>query len=493
VLLGALPAQARDRALVIGVNQYPGLIFGGKTGGKDLSGAVPDAKTFAALLVDVFRFEPGDIRMLVDAQATKENILSGIADWLTAGSGPGDRVVLYFSGHGATAVVEEAGKMRLTSTIVPADASGDLDARVAKVDGMIEGRTLGQLLARLEGRHVTVVADSCNSGSVTRGLLEGPDRTGPRARTITEHVPVNMTREAIQPEMEIEAKTANRFLVPARGVGGADVAVWSAATIAQETFDLPDGSGGIFTQSFAEGLRDRKASHAGDGVVTAGGLFQYVRARAQSFCNDVGARCTSAGLTPELQAQPAYLGAVLNPPDSRGAALPTGAARAATEVVNLFQHLNDFSLNAEILPGTHLKRGDKVRFRITSAAAGTLMVLDTGPDGKLRQIFPNGRSEQLNKGGHVNADAPITIPDPSYGFSFQATDIGPGVLLALVADQALDLSGIVGRSLDPKADASTIIAEIADKLDAPKISRDLAIPNGSYHWAFVTVPYAIAP
>jgi hypothetical protein len=123
------------------------------------------------------------------------------------------------------------------------------------------------------------------------------------------------------------------------------------------------------------------------------------------------------------------------------------------------------------------------------------MVLDTGPDGKLRQIFPNRISEQKSKRGQVNGNTPITIPDASYGFAFTATVPGPGTLLVLVAEQALDLSGVVDKNLnfDSVTDSRGLVVELANRLEAPMISPDLTIPNRGYRWAFAAVPYVIGP
>ena len=493
-LVSSVAANAHDRALVVGVNEYPNIVSGGRPGGANLSGAVPDAETFVKLLVDVLKFEPGNIRLLTNEQATNANILDGFKDWLTTGSHPGDRVVFYFAGHGATAVVEDAlPSKRLTSTIVPSDAQGDLDRPGAQILGMIEGKTIGALLAKLIGRHVMVVADSCQSGSVTRGLTNS-SAGGARARTISEHIPVGMDPGDITRGIQIEAKTDNRLLdVDAIQSGPSDLEVWSAATIQQVTFDLPDGSGGIFTQSFAQGLRDKKAAHAPGGEVTAGNLLQYVRDQANEFCKtQPGCR---AGLTPELLAPASYLTSVLNPfGGPRAPAAPT-EPQIAYDATNLFTHRNDFPLTAEILPSSRVRKGETVKFRVTSGAPGTLLVIDIGPDGNPIQIFPNRRSEQTNKNGHIRSDAPLTIPDASYGFVFTATHPGPGKLLVLVAEEGVELSKLLASNLNfkPMSNPGAIIREIAEKLNTPKITPDLSVPNGSRHWAFVTLPYEVLP
>ena len=490
LLLSCGPLAARDRALVIGVNHYPRII-----GGKDLRGAVADAETFAGLLVDVLKFDRSDVKLLVDEAATSKDILDNMQRWLIDGSSPGDRVVLYFAGHGATAKVREPnGNIRLTSTIVPSDASGDVTAADPQVDGMIEGRTIGQYLEKMPGRRIMVVADSCHSGSVTRGV-EPADQNG-LIRTITPRVPVGMRSADVTDAVRRELKTANRFLdVEPRKTPAGSLAVWHAATIGQVTFDLPDRPGGIFTQTLAEGLVQRKAALKAGGPVTAGRLINYVRENAEAFCAARPTICTS-GLTPALEAEPAYRDLVLNPYQPSGTSAPASSGeQAALDAQDLFTHQNDFDLKAEILPGAQVRLRGQVQFRITSARSGTLVVLDKTPEGTLNQIFPNDMSRKNNKDGHANAGAPIVIPDASYGFAFTATVAGRGTLLVLVAEEGADLSDVINRHLDFKAvqDARGLVVELADRLNKPQLNPDLTKPNGRFHWAFVAIPYVIAP
>ncbi len=479
LLCAATGARARDRALVIGINEYP-LVNGG---GSNLGGAVADARSFARALEESFRFDPGDIRMLLDAQATRAAILSGFESWLIAGSRPGDRVVFYFAGHGATQMVKEGNGERPTSTLVAADASFDGPA----LRNTIEGRQIGQYLRRLDGRRVTVFADSCHSGSVTRGLDRGPSGV----RTLTPRVPAGLSQAAMTRDLQSEIKTSAGLLffvfgmVPRSGA----LAVWSAAAIDQVTFDLSDRSGGIFTQSFLRGLHELgmdRDSYA----ATPGALLNNVRDKAADFCRQ---KEGCVGLTPTLLPDAAIRDLTLapDPPPPK----PDTPHQAAEDAQGLLAHRNDFPLDVAILPGARVRLHDQIRFRVTAGEAGTLVILDAGPDGTLRQIYPNGYGQGRHATGAVRAGAPTTIPDASYGFAFEAADAGTGQLLVLVADRSLDLSGIVGRRLDGKAiaDPRGIVVELAEELQKPVVTPDLDKPNGAHRWAFKAVPYRIDP
>lgn len=144
------------RALCIGINDYPGA-------GDDLRGCVNDARAWAAVLSEQFGFPAGDVRLLLDRDATKAAILAGI-DALLAGTRSGDRLALTISSHG-TYVADTSGDEEVDEAICPWDMRTEL-----LLDDELRERFAG--LRR--GVRLTVVSDSCFSGSLTR--LAGDDQ-----------------------------------------------------------------------------------------------------------------------------------------------------------------------------------------------------------------------------------------------------------------------------------------------------------------------------
>lgn len=527
-------ALALDRALVIGVNAYPGITVGGLVGQKDLGGAVFDAKTFQGLLTSQFGVAPADIHVLLDAEATRERILGEFRTWLVEGTGAGDRVFFYFAGHGAAVRVQDpdTGTSRMTSAIVPADAHGDLAQQPLGIQGMILGVEMRGLLDQLAGRNVTVVADSCQSGSVSRDALH-PFILPPtvRVRTLTPTGAVGMTAAAFAADTTLRrnAKLNSRILeiepAPAASTGASassasaapappasgSLAVWSAATTDQVTFDLSDRPGGVFTQNFADGLRDKKATLDAQGHVTPSALLNFVRDQAQVFCGGAGPAC-SAGLTPQLISAPDYLTAELDAGAGAGTGASTGAGAPATpdaapqaqspkptgQVIAsaldaVLSHHNDFALDVQVLPGTALKIGQVVHFRLTSGESGKVAAFDLTPDGDLTQIFPNSKTDRQ---GRVRANAPFTMPDAFWGISIKAKPpAGAGALLVLVTEDGVDISKATGLDLDfkPIQRTSRILQVIGTEVAKPVVSPKLEEPTRAARWAFVRVPYTVSP
>jgi hypothetical protein len=154
------PAASGPRrlALLVGIDKYKHL--------PQLQGTQNDVALMKTVL-EAYGFLPENIHILREDQATQKAILSEIDDFLGS-AGPGDVVVFHFSGHG--------GRMRNSrdpqgadNTIVPVDSRDwqkqawdirdkELSARFSKISTQVGERG-----------SVTVILDSCHSGTALRG------------------------------------------------------------------------------------------------------------------------------------------------------------------------------------------------------------------------------------------------------------------------------------------------------------------------------------
>jgi hypothetical protein len=187
-------AHAAKYALLIGINQYDGTSF------NPLDGAANDVELMRSLLLQPrFAYQPENITVLLDNEATHSHILQSLAD-LTAKVHAGDEVYIHYSGHGSTAcdLNGDEGK-GLDSTLVSygsrsgpeVESSGACPGQTQLV--ALQGATgaqepdlddydvlddeLENALGKLAAQAVSVVfvADSCHSGTITRG--ERPMKT----------------------------------------------------------------------------------------------------------------------------------------------------------------------------------------------------------------------------------------------------------------------------------------------------------------------------
>lgn len=147
--------KPRRRAVLIGINDYPDP--------KDrLEGCLNDVFLVSALLQEG-GFDPDDIRVLLDARATRRTILDRIS-WLLDGAKAGDRLALFFSGHGAQIAGEGAGETidRLDECLVPHDFDWTRDTAICDDD-------LCEFYSQLPYEcQFLVWLDCCHSGGMTR-------------------------------------------------------------------------------------------------------------------------------------------------------------------------------------------------------------------------------------------------------------------------------------------------------------------------------------
>ena len=160
----------RKVALLVGINAYAA---------RDrLYGPVTDVELQRQLLIHRFGFNPADVHVLTDAQATRANILGAYNEYLLNGVGPNDVVVLHFSGHGVRvnedivmrALLDEADQdcidaSCLNTALVPVDSDG---GGGGEVQGIL-GHTLLMMRAALPTENVTLVLDCCYAGGGKRG------------------------------------------------------------------------------------------------------------------------------------------------------------------------------------------------------------------------------------------------------------------------------------------------------------------------------------
>jgi len=136
-----------------------------------LQGPLTDVAAMRVLLEQTYGFT--DIRELMDEQATRQGILDAI-NQLVADTEKGDRVVIYYSGHGSQRLDSKSSKNQRDQTIVPVDAwKGVKDIRDKEL-ALLFDRLVFDKQARL-----TAIYDSCNSGTMARGITESVERTLP--------------------------------------------------------------------------------------------------------------------------------------------------------------------------------------------------------------------------------------------------------------------------------------------------------------------------
>ena len=104
---------ANSYALIIGINKYEYV--------QKLDFAADDALAIKDILINSFNFPEDNVTILLDEEATKDDIVREFSD-IAFKAAPEDRVVVFFAGHGETMELPEGGNM---GYLIPVDGDAD--------------------------------------------------------------------------------------------------------------------------------------------------------------------------------------------------------------------------------------------------------------------------------------------------------------------------------------------------------------------------------
>jgi uncharacterized caspase-like protein len=160
-------SRAENYALLIGIGEYEQ---------RRLDGPTYDVSALSKILISHYGFSAQNVRTLVNQEAGKLRIL-GELQRLVKLSRPGDRVFIYFSGHG-TSRRDQLLSLPLphaSGALVPADFNWDptqsIDTQMSQL--IVGQRDLKPIFAKLDqNRQVLIIFDTCFSGNTVRGIGE---------------------------------------------------------------------------------------------------------------------------------------------------------------------------------------------------------------------------------------------------------------------------------------------------------------------------------
>lgn len=159
-------------ALIIGISKFANSEY-------NLKYAAKDASDFRDFLVNEANFAPDHVKMLLDEQATRLNIMSAFGDkFLPRVARPGDLIVIYVSTHGTPAPKDKGGE----SYIVAHDTDRD--------NLFATGVQISDLQDRIKRACKTdrclIVMDSCYSGFAAKGARGGEAAANFSARELAQ-------------------------------------------------------------------------------------------------------------------------------------------------------------------------------------------------------------------------------------------------------------------------------------------------------------------
>lgn len=210
----------RDKwALVVGISKF-------KDPALNLKFPANDAKDFYNFLVTEGRFAKDHVKLLLNEQATRENILELLGDkWLPRAAMPGDLVVIYLSTHGSPAEMDVGG----VNYIVAYDTNKD-----SLYASGIAMQDLSRIIkARVHSDRTLIIMDACHSGATNpeeKGIVRPANVD---AEVISQGTGQMVICSSLPNETSWESKSAQnsvftKRLLEALRVRGADTSIGDA-------------------------------------------------------------------------------------------------------------------------------------------------------------------------------------------------------------------------------------------------------------------------
>ena len=456
----APPERNTRHALIIGIGEY-------------LDPSIPELKGIKHDMVSARRMAAAmavpevNIRMLRDRDATAEHIRGEISA-LHARMADGDRLFIYYSGHGTRWFDESIKQDDCTEGLMAADGQ------------VLTNVELGQRLAPLAQRadKMLVFYDACFSGGVagapfrTRSLRIGDDVITPKFTRVgapamcaqpsnfrSRSLALVMQQQQALPEnvVHVAASRPDEVSFDSSTQGGFATASWRDCLLGQAQ-DL-DGSGAITVDEVTRCAQAKVTSGlAGQpGILgqqmTVAGNASFVPAwMGAAFVApavSVAAPTAPPSPPPQLVATAPDVApppAPPAPPAAPAAPPPVRAATPAEILAELHSQRDGSRRVVATVRQVQLRIGtDPLQIDVTAARDGYLYVALAGSDGKsLYLIYPN----ELATDNRVRAGRRVSLPDKGWEV-ISGGPAGTETLLVMVTDAPRELASLGQEKAGP--------------------------------------------
>ena len=423
------PQLPSNHALIITVSEYQK---------SPLPGVLTDRK-LGIELAQRFGVPPENIVELSERQVTREGLKQAFAN-MNQGIMPGDKLYVYFSGHGARYFNKTTGQC--TESLVMQDMRVVSNAEFANM--------IKPLSAKAD--KTVVMLDSCHSGGVAQAA---------GSRSFAAQYRAKFSPEASSPQCSLAVNLGS--FSQARGVDfhttDHNMVILAAARNNEVAWDT--SKGGAMTYNFSQCLAGGAADTDHSGALSMQELTACVQARLDKTQEDSARQhATLAGNTalvpaftepqatpPAVAATPAVTATpvVTATPAPAVAVAPPASATTAPAAIDTLATLNDIYNQRDdrwqvqaTLASPSLKIGSNLSMSVRSDRAGFVYLFYRGtqPD-SLYLLFPNS----LDSANTIKANETLRLPRQDWS----VTALGPkgtDHLMVMVADTPRDFSAL---------------------------------------------------
>jgi metacaspase-1 len=442
-LLGGA-AHAEDRALLIGIGRY-------HDAGVNLPGIELDIGVMTEV-AEGLGFKPAATQVLLNEQATLAQVRAALQA-LADGTGPRDRVLVYYSGHG-TQLPDEDGDEDdgLDEALTLHDMATVQRGGRATLDGVLVDDELAEALARIPSRQVLVLIDACHSGTATRAFPGGLQRLG--------------VTEAVSKFLPGPWRAGGaRSLPAARREALADNVVGlSAARDSEES--LATARGSVFTMALRDALIAQKAR----GRISPRELWQQATAFIAARLDD------PRRFHPQINGSSALFDTPV-----RLVRHAEGQGPAWRKLSELVQGAGGVTVRPD---RPHYRDGARMGLQIRTERGGHLNVVSIGPDDVPTVLFPNGDQPDARVPAGL-----LTLPTPAMRFGFVAgKPHGLTQVVAIVTDSPLDLHELAEGERDGDGRLRDVVGRLSEAgVQQLRAIRRAAEGSGGYRAGSTTL------
>lgn len=237
-------------ALVVGISNF-------KDPTINLRYAAKDATDFSNYLVKSGHFQPDHVKLLVDEQATRQNIVDSLGDqWLASKAGKKDLLVVYVSSHGGKPI-HDAG----VNFLVPYEGSFR-----NLLSAGIPMEWLSQIIQdQLPCQRVVLILDVCHSGAAVATQLATSNQNGPP--------PPELNTAVSGGDKDL---TYRKFNFDASKISaGSGQFILCSSQVNQRSWESQNYQNSVFTHWLIEGLKDK------GNTTTLGDAYKFMKMRVE--------------------------------------------------------------------------------------------------------------------------------------------------------------------------------------------------------------------
>lgn len=391
-----------DRALLIGVGDYKLDSVG------DLPGIDNDIDTMRDLLLRI-GLRSSDIKILIDEQATGNNVIAAIRDWLM--TNPGERTFLYFSGHGARYRDQQGDEADYYDETLCLYDWGETKPE-GEMPGALTDDFFNWLLSNIPSQETYMIIDSCHSGTMNKSVFQEFNYIPRFIEPLDDDDSIDLTPI-------LESKGLGLLSSKDAPIDRSGKMYALLAACQEDEAAVGNREGGYFTRGFVQAVEN---------------AFQqnYEYASLEQMVKDSHAYIVENISNPDMHHIPGLIGH----PDlmERGLRLKSRSNNSAWQQLESIADNGSDPITLEANQA-RFRLGEELIVSLKTPRSGYLYIFNmTANDENFVLLFPN----QYSANNKVTKGSQVRIPPPSNEFALPATPpTGKSMIVAVITNEPL--------------------------------------------------------